>query len=91
MSMWNKLLTVDTYGQIRKLTGDDDEQINLFFKFLKERINYKTVVVMAISWKTFSEERQVAIAVEVAGELQASRFIALLDILSEKFLAGKLT
>lgn len=95
---WNKILSIDTaFGMVKlagERSGDTDlensDTINNFFIYLRENINYKFVVVTAMKWHEFSEEKQVNIAISTVGVLYASRFLMLLDYLSVKYQEGKL-
>lgn len=72
------------------LGGDEEKHILAFFEVLKEKTDYKSVVVMATQWITFSEAKQVALSIETVGEYNASRYMMLLDFLAYRFMKGKL-
>lgn len=70
--------------------GDTIVDIGVFFKELKERISYSTLMDTARKWDNYSLSKQVETSVNLAGEYNASRFMLLLDVLSEKIKKGEL-
>jgi hypothetical protein len=87
--MWDKVLTIEAFYFIKNFATEEDESINNFFIELKKK-DYKTVVVMATLWKTFSETKQAYVAIDYIGWFHASRFIILMDYLSTKYKKGEL-
>jgi len=94
---WDKILSEDTVvfvkGIADKVMGDDSEdydKINEFFEDLKTRTDYKSVVILATQWVKYDDNKQASLAVAIAGELHASRFIILMDYLAYRFAKGEL-
>lgn len=87
---WERILTPETMTEISKLTKDDFQELDKFYAHVREHINVKTVVIAATRWHSYPESKQVNIAIHLAGQLQASRFIALMDHMSTRFLKGEL-
>lgn len=96
--MWSKLLNIETVAFIKKASGDgdnengeDNKSIYDFFKAVIKKVkDYKILVIMAIKWDTYEDIKQANIAVKYMGWEDASRFIMLMDYLSEKFKKGEL-
>lgn len=96
--MWNKLLNIETVAFMKKASGDGDKEngednkaIYDFFKAVVKKVrDYKVVVMMAVKWDTYEDEKQANIAINYMGWEDASRFIMLMDYLSEKFKKGEL-
>jgi hypothetical protein len=90
--MWEKIFTPDAVFYMQKVTGDTEDfnTINGFINHLKQRVDYKTVIILATQWKAYDDVKQANIAIQQAGVFHASRFILLMDFLSKKFVEGKL-
>lgn len=88
--MWNKILTMEAMAEVAKLSNDEAHEVSKFFMDIQQKTDYKTVVMMAIEWKTYDEDKQTRLACATVGDYQASRFLALLDYLSVKFWKGEL-
>lgn len=90
--MWNKIFTPELVFKIRELSGEteDFDTMSAFIKHIKQRVDYKQVVMLAVKWKTYDDIKQANLAINFAGIFHASRFILLMDCLSDKFIEGKL-
>lgn len=91
--MWEKILTKETLAKMVLLHPDvseDYETMNSFTNFLVNNVDYKAVVVMATQWDSYTDVKQVNLAITIVGEYHASRFILLLDYLNERFKNGEL-
>lgn len=97
--MWDRILNDETVLYMQGLTeiheeyagvGEESEIIKRFFSHLKDSTDYKSVVMMAMSWKTFDDLKQAKLAISCVGQYHASRFIVLMDYLAERFIKGEL-
>lgn len=103
--MWNKLLTTDCVKYIQSASGDkemmdkygvtehgeEERLIYEMFDKIKSKVkDYKVIVVMATQWDTYTGTQQANLAVHHIGLFHASRFIILMDYLSNKFKQGEL-
>lgn len=90
--MWNKLFTPEVVFWMKKTTGDteDFDTIGGFIEHMKAKTDYREIVILAMQWNTHDDMRQANLAIHFAGIHHASRFILLMDFLSNKFKEGKL-
>ncbi len=97
--MWRKIFSVDAVAFIKSASREggakedateDDVTITTFINFVKEKMDYKTVVMMAIQWNNYNDLKQANVAIHHVGIEHASRMIMLLDFLSKKFKNGGL-
>jgi hypothetical protein len=90
--MWDKLYTTEMVLWMKGITGEteDFDTIAGFIDHMKNRVDYKQVVVMAMNWHTYDESKQVSLAILNGGMFHASRFMLMMDYLSKKFLKGEL-
>lgn len=92
--MWEKILTEEILEKIIFGLGEDAtedmETMKDFVEYLMANVDYKAVVILATQWKSFEENKQVFYAMNIVEEYHASRFMILMDALSEKFLKGNL-
>lgn len=91
--VWERLLNDEARQFMHDAVdeGDDDKLIDSFFALVKTKIDdYRTLIVLAMQWKTYEDEKQANIAVHYVGWFHASRFILLMDFLSDQFVKGKL-
>ncbi len=90
--MWEKILTEDALEHMINMpeVSEDYETMKEFVDYLLINVNYKAVVVFATQWHEMTEMKQVNLAMLTVGVKHASRFLLLLDYLSEKFLRGEL-
>lgn len=70
--------------------GEDVKMIYNFIEFIKSRVDYKVIVVMATQWESYDDIKQANLAIQIAGEVHASRFMMLLDYMANKFKKGEL-
>ena len=94
---WDKILNDETVLYVKAMAdkeiddeSEDYEKIAEFFDFLKTRTNYKSIVILATQWIGFDDQKQTALAVTIADELHASRFMILMDYLAYRFAKGEL-
>lgn len=93
VEMWEKILTQDALEFMITSHPDVSEDLvtmQKFIDYLMINVNYKAIVVMATQWKGLTDVKQANLAIVTVGEYHASRFILLLDYLSEKFVRGEL-
>ncbi|MER2008611.1 MAG: hypothetical protein ABS939_14260 [Psychrobacillus sp.] len=90
--MWDKILTPELVFWMKKVSGEteDFDTINAFIEHIKNRADYKIIVVLSTQWKGYDDRKQANIAIRIAGMYHASRFILMMDFLSNKFKEGKL-
>jgi uncharacterized protein YihD (DUF1040 family) len=97
--MWNKIFSVDCVSFMKSVSREggtkedeteDDVTITAFINFVKERMDYKTIVMMAIQWNNYEDLKQASLAIHHVGLAHASRMIMLMDFLSKKFKNGGL-
>lgn len=95
--MWEKILTDDTLQNMVDMMTEDVEEATedfqglvAFVEHVMAWVDYKEVVVLATQWSNLLDIRQANIAVNSVGEEHASRFIVMMDYLSEKFKNGEL-
>lgn len=91
--MWEKIFTNDILEEMIKYHPDiseDYETMKDFVEYLMINIDYKAIVIMATQWNSYTDVKQANIAILTVGKEHASRFILLLDCLSDKFLRGEL-
>lgn len=88
--MWDRILTMDVLARTVAKTEDELSQISDFFNQIKEKMQCEVIVVMAVHWLTYDESKQVGLAIYFAGAYNASRFIALMDILADKVMKGEM-
>lgn len=94
---WDKILNDETVLYVKAMAdmvmddeSEDYEKIAEFFDYLKSRTEYKSVVILATQWIKYDEQRQVSLAIAIAGETHASRFMILMDYLAYRFAKGEL-
>ena len=97
--MWDKILDLKCWYHMKNAVKDnetgeviveDDFAIKSFFEYLKERIkDYKVLVVLVTQWKTYDDTKQANLAIHHVGWEHASRFIILMDYLSDRFIKGE--
>lgn len=91
--MWEKILTEDTLEHIVHFNEDETEDMSTMLNFVEHLmawVDYKVVVILAIQWATLEDIEQASLAINAVGEAHASRFIIMMDYLSEKFKRGEL-
>ncbi|AYP68211.1 hypothetical protein PQE75_gp079 [Bacillus phage vB_BcoS-136] len=101
--MWDKIFTyelfhfmkyvekhVDEDGNETNEPAEDDEVLAHFENHVKQVSSVKKVVVIATMWKTYDDIKQANIAIEEVGFIHASRFVKMMDYLSNKFMKGSL-
>lgn len=90
--MWNKIFTPEVILWVIGKTGgtEDFNTMNGFIDHVKERVDYKAVIILATQWHRYEDTKQADIAIRFAGVFHASRFMVTMDYLSKKFLAGEL-
>lgn len=89
--MWDKILTIELIMYMQKVSGDTESKdtVSRFFDVIKQRmVDHKVLIVMAMNWKTYEQEKQVRLAVHHAGMYHASRFIMMMEYMSHKILKG---
>jgi len=95
-AMWDRILNAETslymqeMAKIDEELGEESELIKRFFARLKDRTDYKSIVMTAMHWKMLDDFKQAKLAIEFVGEDDASRFIILMDFLAERFFKGEL-
>lgn len=92
--MWEKILTDETLEKIIHGLGEDATEdmdtMQDFVNYLIWNVDYKAVVILATQWKSFEEMKQVHYATSIVDESHASRFMIMMDSLSERFIEGRL-
>ncbi|MFQ3543605.1 hypothetical protein Q7A53_05920 [Halobacillus rhizosphaerae] len=93
--MWDRLLTIHAFVYMKNIkvdgeTVEDEESIVNLFKYLREKIDYKYIVVLATKWSKYDELKMVNVAIQIVGVLHASRFCMLMDFLANRFKKGEL-
>lgn len=71
--------------------GNTENLISIlaFFELIKENVSYKYGTNIAKVWDKLSEGKQVKLAIEIVGEKEASRFLLMMDCLSEQIQRGR--
>lgn len=98
--MWDKIIDLDCYKHMQMVVsdietgervGEDDKVLEKLFRFLRESMDYKATVMLAIQWKTFEEAKQVKLALYYTEKDYsiASQFIMFMDYLSDEIMQGK--
>lgn len=92
---WNRILNAETVIYViemaKKEAGGDSEEekyVRELFDVLRENTDYKSIVLLAMQWKGFSEASQVNFAITIVGEYHASRFMIMMDYLSYRHAKG---
>lgn len=91
--MWEKILTEDVLEHIVTFNKEETEDMQTmmkFVEFLMAWVDYKVVVMLATQWELKEDVEQAIIAIRLVGEEHASRFIIMLDYLSDKYKKGEL-
>lgn len=91
--MWEKILTEDALEHMITFNKEETEDMETMSKFVEHliaNVDYKVVVVLATQWHGLKDTVQANVAIEAVDEEHASRFIILMDYLSEKFQKGEL-
>lgn len=94
--MWEKILTEETLEKIIASAFDEDDAtedmltMREFVEYLMANVDYKSVVILATAWGSYDENKQVYYAMNTVDERHASRFMIMMDSLSERFIEGRL-
>lgn len=85
--MWERVLTEDVLLKMINMLDDETEDLesmNKFVEHLSAHVEYAEAIGMALKWKNYSEFNQLDIAISEVGEEDASRFMLLMDYMSDE-------
>jgi len=85
---WQVFFTQEVIQEFAKLTDCTFlEARHFLYKSLPSKIQYPAFVAAFIRWKTMDESQQAAMSIDFM-EYYAGDFMAIMDILSAKFMSG---